>query len=161
MSDDNVTPHCCEISIDCRLVPGERPEEVLERLRSILPPGGEVTIPPFDLSTYTGRQYRLDYPQPAHWVAPDDPFTLAAQAALMAQLGRDVPVEPWGFTTDCGLFGERGVPILGFSPCEEQYAHTPIDRVSIELMIEAWNAYPALIEGISTLPRRGENCAAG
>ena len=66
--------------------------------------------------------------------------------------GRDVPVRPWGFTTDCGLFTERGVPIVGFSPCEAEYAHTPIDRVSIDLMIEAWEAYPVLIDAISTLP---------
>ena len=156
LPDDNVTPHLCELSIDWRLIPGEHPEEVLERLREILPPGGDVEIPPFDLETYTGRSYRLEYPQPAHWVAPDDPFVIASQGALRAHWGREVPVAPWGFTTDCGLFTERGIPILGFSPCEEIYAHTPRDRVSVALMLEAWDAYPVLVEAISGLPRRGQ-----
>lgn len=158
LPDDNVTPNAFELSVDCRIVPGERPEDVLSRLEALLPDErSRVWIPPFDLSTYTGRRYRLDYPQPPYWIAPDHPFVLAVRGALSALWGRHVPVQPWGFTTDCGLFTKVGVPILGFSPCEEQYTHTPRDRVSIELMIEAWRAYPAIIDAISSLGIRGSN----
>ncbi len=150
--DDNVTPQSFDLSIDWRSVPGETPEEILERLASIMADGDEAWIPPFELSTYIGRTYQLEYAQPPYWIDPHDPFVVAAQQALSAYWKRDVPVQPWRFTTDCGLFTERGVPILGFSPCEAKYAHTPVDRVSIDLMIEAWDAYPALIEALSTLP---------
>jgi succinyl-diaminopimelate desuccinylase len=152
--DDNVTPQSFDLSIDWRSVPGETPDEILKRLASIMSDGDEAWIPPFDLSTYTGRTYQLEHAQPPYWIDPNDAFVVSAQQALSAHWKRDVPVQPWRFTTDCGLFTERGVPILGFSPCEAKYAHTPIDRVSIDLMIEAWEAYPALVEAISALPRR-------
>ena len=36
-------------------------------------------------------------------------------------------------------------PTYGFSPCEEQLAHTVFDSVSIELMAESLCCYPRLL----------------
>jgi len=154
LPDENVTPQAFELSIDWRSIPGETHDEILERLRAIMPEGDEVWIPPFELSTYTGETHTLSQAQPPYWIDPNDPFVATVRQALEDHWGRPVPLDTWGFTTDCGLFSERGLPIIGFSPCEAQYAHTPIDRVSVDKMVEAWEAYPALIAAISTLPRR-------
>ena len=32
---------------------------------------------------------------------------------------------------------QAGIPTIGFSPCEEKYAHTTHDQVNIKLMHEA------------------------
>lgn len=151
LPDDNVTPNVCEITIDWRSVPGQTPDKILQQLAPIVPAGGQVFLPEIELTSYTGLRYKLAQTQPPYWIAPEHPFVRAVHQALTTQLKRPVAVQPWSFTTDCGIFQSRGIPILGFSPGEEQYAHTTIDRISKRLMIEAWKAYPAILDAIYAL----------
>ena len=34
-----------------------------------------------------------------------------------------------------------GIPTIGYSPCEEEFAHTPKDRISIDLMEKSVYGY--------------------
>jgi putative selenium metabolism hydrolase len=148
---DNVTPSRCEISVDWRRVETETQEAVREKLAKIIPGSGELTIDPLEEVAYTGTRITSPGRQAPFYVSPDDPFVREVVSALEDEYEREVPVSTWDFTTDCGYFVEAGTTIIGFSPCEEKYAHTSRDRVSIELMEESMDGYVRIIEAVSDL----------
>jgi di/tripeptidase len=65
-----------------------------------------------------------------------------------------VEIRWWDGATDCGFFMEVGIPIVGFSTAEVEYVHTNKERISLELMRETMECYPATIASISKLKKR-------
>ena len=152
-ADTNVTPGLCKIAVDWRAITEEDPNSIIKRIERILPEKATAQIEPFELNTYTGMQLTLTRAQPPYWIDPTHPYVRAVHAALMKGFGNPVPIKYWTFTTDCGLFMEKGIPIIGFSPCEEIYAHTVEDKVSLQMMKEALAAYPRIIEAAANIER--------
>ncbi len=148
----NVTPGEIELSVDWRTVETEASDEVLERIIELLPQNAAAHIDPMERGTYTGIKLSSPDRQSSYYISPDNQFVREVRESLQERYGRDVPVSTWDFTTDCGYFADAGIPIVGFSPCEEKYAHTQEDRVSISLMEEAVDGYGAIIESVPELP---------
>jgi len=138
---------------------GDGPRVLLDELRAILeescPSGvtGTVELLAQDLRSYTGMEASLPTSAPSYLLEPGHPLVSNAQEILEKHLARPVRIAPWNFTTDGGYLVEAGIPTIGFSPCEEQYAHTIQDRVRIDLMVEAVRGTMALV---AELPRRLE-----
>lgn len=145
-SSGNVIPARATLHVDWRTIPGQGEGEVVRRLQSILEAGMEVRVRRELMKTYTGREIELDVVHPPFYLDPHAEVVEKAKAAIEGALGRPIGVGPWSFTTDAGFFQREGIPVLGFSPCEEQYAHTYEDRVSITMLEEALRCYPALVE---------------
>jgi putative selenium metabolism hydrolase len=139
----NSVPAWCEVAVDRRLTPGEKPDHVLEGIRSVVEPlGASACIPDQPVLTHTGQ--RLDgssfYPG---WLLPADHALLAAgQATHRALWGGEAAVDVWRFSTD-GTYsaGVAGIPTLGFGPQEEQYVHTALDQVNLTKLRKAAEFY--------------------
>lgn len=141
----NVIPGKAVLHLDWRTVPGEEPEDVLLRIDAILDQEMTARLGAELLSTYTGVEvemakvrlpYRLD---PQSWPVP------RVRAAVRRTCRRPVALGSWDFVTDAGYFAEQGIPVIGFSPGEEHYAHTYEDRVALALMEEALACYPEIV----------------
>jgi putative selenium metabolism hydrolase len=146
----NVIPGQLDVHLDWRFVPGDRPEEMQAALQALLDecclPGshGEVILRERHLVSYTGYR-RLAPSLTLSFLLPrEEPLVQEGHDILARALGKDIRVGEWGFGTDGGMMVEAGIPTIGFSPCEEDLAHTSEDRVSIALMMESLIGYMAL-----------------
>ncbi|HDM76083.1 MAG TPA: M20/M25/M40 family metallo-hydrolase [Deltaproteobacteria bacterium] len=153
-NSSNVTPSECKLVIDWRNVPGEDENQVLEKLKGILPVGATATIAEYELRTYTGLTFKLKRVRAPFFINNDHPFVQAVVQAVKETLKRPVRVTRWSCATDCGYFMDAGIPIVGFSPAEMKYMHTTRDRISLTLMKEALECYPIIISYVSKLPKR-------
>jgi acetylornithine deacetylase/succinyl-diaminopimelate desuccinylase-like protein len=162
-----MTPDHARLHLDWRSLPEDKAavlpsggggaHGLLNELRAVLeescPSGvtGTVELLVQDVRSYTGLETSLPASAPSYLLDPHRPPVSSAQEILEEHLARSVTVAPWGFATDGGYMVEAGIPTIGFSPCEQQYAHTIQDQVRIDLMIEAVRGNMALV---AELPRR-------
>jgi len=152
----NMTPGQVWLHLDWRSLPGDKPADLLDMLHDILekscPPGvtGTAELLAKNVRSYTGMTTSLPTSAPGYLLDETHSLVSSARRILEKHLRRPVRVAPWNFTTDGGYLTEAGIPTIGFSPCEEQYAHTTQDQVCIELMLEAVQGTIALV---AELPR--------
>lgn len=153
----NVIPGEAHLTLDWRNVPGETPEQIAERLTSLLaeslPPGaeGQVRVASTGLTTYTGHVE--DFPSifPSFALSTDHPLLQAGQQLLGRALGRPVSVGTWPFATDGGHLMAAGVPTIGFGPGDPALAHTNRERLSVHALLEGLVGYMALATGLGEM----------
>lgn len=153
-NESNVTPSYCEIILDCRLAGNETEQTIIQRLKYVLPNFAKVELMVNRVTTYTNKLFVLENLQPPFWISSNHPLILEVKKELEKHLKKKIPVKPWRFTTDCGFFAQERIPIVGFSPGEEQYAHTNRDRIKIALMKEALDSYPIIIRAINKIKKK-------
>jgi acetylornithine deacetylase/succinyl-diaminopimelate desuccinylase-like protein len=147
-------PGECRLTLDWRDVPGEPEDKIIGKIRSILPENGDVHVEKYDLTTYKGVTVPMKRRKLPFSIDQSHPLVKATAEAIRSVLNRPVEIRWWDGATDCGFFMEAGIPILGFSPAEIEYAHTNRERISLKLMKEAMECYPAIIASISKLEKR-------
>jgi putative selenium metabolism hydrolase len=150
----NMIPGECRLILDWRDVPSESEDQIIEKIRGILPESGDVHIEKYDLKTYTGVTLSMKRRKLPFSIDKSHPLVKVAAEAVKSILKKEVEIRWWNGATDCGFFMEAGIPIVGFSPAEVEYAHTNKERISLELMREAMECYPSIIASISTLKKR-------
>jgi putative selenium metabolism hydrolase len=153
-SSRNVIPDWSEALIDWRYTV-ETPDGMLEALRDALDSAGEDGIAEFtmqDSITYTGVEGHDRQLVHSYIMNASHPAVLKVAQVLERLKGRPPEIGTWRFCTDGGyLNAVEGIPTIGFSPCEERYAHTVEDQVRVSMMVEALECYAALlIEGLTT-----------
>ncbi len=156
----NMSPGLVRLHLDWRSLPDDSLEDFLLSLQLILDRmstgsvQGSVKLFTNPVTSYTGYSDVLPAHAPAYLINSQDALPTAAQKILEGALRRSISINPWGFTTDGGYLAQAGIPTIGFSPCEEKFAHTTRDQVSIELMKEALVGTMALAV---FLPREFDN----
>ena len=103
-SQTNVVPDYCEIEVDRRTVPGEKPNEILQQLRERL--SVEVELIGVCAPLYT------------------DPQNL-----FVRRLGEETVGAPW--FCDAAVFAEHGIPAVAFGPGDIAQAHTADEFVEL------------------------------
>jgi len=147
----NVTPGRCRLHLDYRLIPGEDASEVAGKfallLEECLTYGSEadVYIPHFEARCYTGYSEQMDSVIPSYGLKEDHPLVTTARDCIKETLGKEIDVLKWDFATDGGHLMNAGIPTIGFSPCQEEFAHTSQDRISVEMMTESLIGHCTLI----------------
>lgn len=142
-SSGNMSPGLVRLHVDWRSLPEDSLENFLRTLQEMVdrvcipPVQGTVKLYTTPVTSYNGYRDVLPAHAPAYLLDEEDALPAAACNVLEGALNRKVAVKPWGFTTDGGYLVRAGVPAIGFSPCEEKYAHTVHDQVSIALLKEA------------------------
>jgi succinyl-diaminopimelate desuccinylase len=138
----NVTPGQVTISLDWRSIPEETREEIYDTVSELANTStiddvtASVHIVTRPVTSYTDKSAEM--PSTNGYEVPEDaPIVQAAVSSLSAAFGRQIPVDVWQFATDGGHLNRFGIPTIGFSPCEEHYAHTIHDQVSLAKMREA------------------------
>jgi putative selenium metabolism hydrolase len=141
----SIIPDQCLISIDRRLIPDETVNDALREIQEILDTiaaedadfRADVTVNSVPQTSYTGLSF--DWPKSmAAWkIDKQHPF-VAACAEALESIGQDVRYGYWDFATDASkTAGIDRKPCIGYSPMQEQYAHTPDDKVRCDYMLKA------------------------
>ncbi len=146
----NVIPAEAQLTLDWRNVPGETPEQILERVNRLLAgcllPGAEgaVSIATTHFVSYTG--YVEDAPSifSSFIVPADHPFLNAARRVLGETLGQPPEVDVWRFATDGGRLAAAGITTIGFGPGDPALAHTNRERMPIGALLDGVAGYLAL-----------------
>jgi putative selenium metabolism hydrolase len=138
----SIVPDRCMLSLDRRTLPGETAESAVAQIKDIITElsskdpdfKAEVTVKRAVETSYTGIYYDVPKVMAPWKISKEHEFVKAAAAALEA-IGQPVRYGYWDFGTDasktCGLDRK---PTIGYSPMQEQYAHTPYDRCRTDFM---------------------------
>lgn len=146
----NVIPDLARLFLDWRNVPSESPDAIEARVRELIAAslidrvGGDVRREERFLRTYTGVEERGPIVSPAFEVPANHWLVTGAERTLQALFAQPVEIGVWNFATDGGWFMAEDIPTIGFSPCEEQYAHTIHDQISLKMMRDGLLGYVAL-----------------
>ncbi len=141
----SIIPDKCTVSLDRRLVRGEKREDFIGQIQAILDKRaaadpefkGDVTIRTVTETSYTGISAPCEKYMHPWALEKDDPMVLQCVEALHA-VGQQPGFGRWDFGTDASyVTGVMGIPSIGYSPMEEQYAHTPEDRCSVDNIVKA------------------------
>lgn len=137
----NVVPEECEFYIDCRNHPDFPPEalkaeieEIISSMRREDPKMDALVLP---LQIVRGqRGFPGFYTDPkVHRVVHE------AKEAIFEAIGRDPRMGMWRFSTDGRFYSWLGIPVFGFGPGEERFAHTHQDHVRVEDYLNSIKAY--------------------
>jgi putative selenium metabolism hydrolase len=153
----SILPDVCRVALDRRLLPEETAAQALAQIEAILTdlaasdPDFKATasIRTLRETSWTGLAVDCAKQMEAWLIRPEHPLVIETAKALHA-IGQTPDFGIWDFATDASyVTGVLGIPTIGYSPMEEQYAHTPIDRVSLELMRKALAGNAAIAERIT------------
>ncbi|GIM29080.1 peptidase [Clostridium polyendosporum] len=141
----SIVPDKCMLSIDRRTIPGETAESAKEQIQKIIDElsaqdsefRADVRVKTALEKSYTEVEYEVAKDMAPWKISTDHPFVKAASEALEG-LGQPVKYGYWDFGTDASkTAGIDRKPTIGYSPMQEQYAHTPYDKVRIDYLLKA------------------------
>lgn len=153
----NVIPDTVRIVLDWRVLPSMTPDRAVSfvqeflRERVVLDDGWtlDIRFTTERQRTYTGVEEDRPMFSPGFLIPTDHPLAAAAVAAVAEATGTRPSVRPWTFATDGGhICGVHGVPVIGYAPGEERYAHTNTERLELQSARVAYEAHPPLIRAL-------------
>lgn len=142
----NVVPEKCVFQIDCRNHPDYRAEALYSDLKSIIAelkktdPEFNATVLPTTL--INERRFSGFYTDPEEHQIVRDAVSAVAEARGEPTLGM------WTFATDGRIYSRLGIPVIGFGPGEEKYAHTQQDHVRLADYLDTIKVYAWLACGV-------------
>lgn len=148
----SIIPDKCFISIDRRLIPGESIDQAVSQIQDILNElaaddpefKAEVCIKTATEKSYTGAEDTFTKTMAAWKYDTGHPIIQCAAAALRG-IGQHAAFGYWDFGTDASkTAGIDDKITFGYSPMQEQYAHTPFDKVRTDFMIKALEGHLAI-----------------
>jgi len=161
----NVIPDTVVVALDWRILPGDKEEALVTRVREAI--ASSVPAPPPGLSvsarmgverqaTWTGLTADKSLLTPGFLMDAGHPVVRAAAGAVGRRGDEEHPavVRPWTFATDggwsCGVFG---IPTVGFAPGEERFAHTNRERLDVEEARWALERHALLVPAVQIAVR--------
>ncbi|MTI58528.1 MAG: M20/M25/M40 family metallo-hydrolase [Firmicutes bacterium] len=141
----SIVPDKCMLSIDRRTIPGESAETALKEIEGLIEEiaaeddefKADVKVKSAVETSYMGLEYEVDKEMYPWKTSENHPFVQAAASAL-EELGEPVKYGYWDFGTDASkTAGIDKKPTIGYSPMQEQYAHTPYDKVRTDFLKRA------------------------
>ncbi len=151
----NAVPDEATVFIDRRMTFGETAESVLEQVRQVVgtAPDLYMELLHYAEPSYTGFVFPVDKIFPSWALAEDHPLVQAGQETLRLLNGSAPATGKWDFSTNGTYWtGKAGIPSIGFGPGDEIHAHTVIDQVRLDDVVDATAFYallPALISSSS------------
>lgn len=152
-----VVPDTCTINIDYRFHTGETKQTVLEKFQKLAeklekadPEAKyEICVRQLQHTSYTGVHESAELNKPSFITDVNNEYVQKMIAAL-----NDVDQYPktyfWDFGTDAAYIATVcNIPTVGYSPAEEKYCHSTVDRISISLMKKALEGYARICAEIA------------
>ena len=133
---NSIVPDGCRARVDCRLLPGETAQSLVERFRQAVGSEVAVDIWPVSVDLYTGaRLEKGDFHQA--WAI--DPAHPLPSAALQALRTLDLPAETCAIPYCCNASAvtQAGVPAIVFGPGDIAQAHTVDEWVEASQLPQA------------------------
>jgi acetylornithine deacetylase/succinyl-diaminopimelate desuccinylase family protein len=144
----NVVPDECRFYIDCRNTPNYPAEQLYSDLQSLIKsqsmkdPELSASVLPTPLingqKSFTG--FYTD--------SKKFPVVKEAESVIEDVLGRAPTRKTWTFATDGRLYSWLGIPVIGFGPGDERFAHTAIEHVKVDDYLKTIEVYAALAQKI-------------
>ena len=134
----NVIPGRVEVTLDCRVVPGQDAESLRAQLLPLLREceiegaRGEIEITGRRARSYTGYEMEHYGDNPAFSLSPGHAAITTAREVLAGPLGAAPPVDVWTFATDGGHFAASGLTVAGFGPGDDRLAHTVSECIAVD-----------------------------
>lgn len=148
----NVVPGRAEINLDYRMIPGDEPAMILERLKA-LAPEAIFTIAQNELMSEDGG-YSVEANIMPPYLAPGESrYVTTARQVIKENLqpyGVAYKERTWWFGTDAPYLSQMGAVILGFGPGDEELAHTTRECVPVEHLKIARDVYTKLVLAYSS-----------
>lgn len=148
----NAVPDEAVIYIDRRLTLGETQDQAVAQIQALIPQEHRerirVEVLKYQEPSYTGFVLPVEKYFPAWLLEEDHPIVQAGQATRRALGWPEAPTGKWDFSTNGTYWaGVAGIPTIGFGPGDEIYAHTALDQVPLEDVVQA-AAFYALFPAI-------------
>jgi succinyl-diaminopimelate desuccinylase len=134
----NVVPEECQFSIDARISPNYSVETLLEDLEALISKIKKED-PEFSADAILVRGNKGFYTDPSENIVVHEAMEAVAEA-----IGSEPKLTVWIFATDGKYYSWRGIPVIGFGPGEERFAHTHQDHVRVEDYLASIKAYAYL-----------------
>ena len=135
----NFVPDGCRVAVDCRLIPGQTPEEVLESFRGVV---ARARKDDSELSALVEAPF---FVCAALGTAEDAAVVSSAADACRAVLG-ECTVAGVPFATDGSSFSELGVPTIVLGPGSIDRAHGAVEWVECDQVLQASEIYQRIME---------------
>lgn len=137
----NVVPGECRFHIDCRNNPDFPAENLRSSLEEIIGSMREED-PEMDASVLSSSTPEGSRSFTGFYTYPEEyPVVTEARDVIADVLGREPELKTWRFATDGRFYSWLGIPVLGFGPGEERFAHTHEDHVRVEDYLDSVKAY--------------------
>jgi acetylornithine deacetylase/succinyl-diaminopimelate desuccinylase family protein len=135
---DNIVPDICEITIDRRLIPGEKLNDVEEELKSML---SKISFqdPKFK---YELSLYHIHNPAET---SPNEYFVKLSKKAVKDITGKESTIEGFVATTEMSHLTEVGIPSIILGCGNIKMAHTINENVPVKQIIDLTKIYALII----------------
>lgn len=144
----NAVPNEATVFVDRRMTFGEDAQSCLKQIRDIVGDRADITVEILrdSLTAYTGFALERDKIYPAWVLEEDDPYVQAGLETIKALGWQDAPTGgKWDFSTNGTYWrGIAGIPSIGFGPGNEIHAHTVLDQVPLEDVVQSTAFYALL-----------------
>jgi len=131
----NVVPEECSFYIDCRNTPNYPKKTFTKGLENIISSQSEID-PEMNAQICPVRESNGFYTDPIKYKEVEE-----ARTAISETLGVVPQLTVWTFGTDGAFYSKRGLPVLGFGPGEERFAHSQEDHVKVNDYLKAIKTY--------------------
>jgi acetylornithine deacetylase/succinyl-diaminopimelate desuccinylase family protein len=135
---DNIVPDFCEITIDRRLLPGDRVEEVEREFNQLLSRlASDDPSLKFELKLYHSHN-------PAE-TPSNHPFVILANLCVEKVLGERRPVKGFQATTEMSHLVEAGIPSIILGAGDIKVAHTVDEYVLVDELVNCAKIYALIL----------------
>lgn len=154
----SIVPDKCMLSLDRRTIPGETAATAVAEIQKIIDElaakdvefKADVKVKSAVETSYTGLSFEVAKEMFPWKISTGHPVVAAAAAALEA-MGQKAEYGYWDFGTDASkTCGVDRKPTIGYSPMQEQYAHTPYDKCRTDFMKMALEGNAAIFMNIAS-----------
>ncbi len=130
----NVVPDYARVYVDRRLVPGERPQEVVAEIREI---ALRATTDMPGIAVEVGEVF----PGGVATSTPSDSPLVQAMAGANERLGLSTDLGGFSMATDGRFWARQGIPTIIYGPGDPKLAHVPDEWIGIDELLHATRAY--------------------
>lgn len=145
----NAVPNQFTIFIDRRITLNEPHDEVINLIKGLIPDylQNEIIVEElfYDTPSYTGFVFPLNKYFPAWLQEESHPLVQAGLGSIEDLWGENRPLGTWDFSTNGTYWaGKAGIPSIGFGPGDELTAHSVIENVLLDDVVNAAAFYAYL-----------------
>lgn len=133
------------IHLDRRLTWGETKESAVKEVEECIKLAGlkvgedaKVTVLHYEEVAYTGLKYGMEKYFPT-WKIPETEHVVQAGVKTFKELfDKEPKVDKWTFSTNgVTINGYYKIPMIGFGPGNEVYAHAPNEKIPVDHLVKA------------------------
>jgi len=145
------SPSLCAVAdyaqfhLDRRLTWGETKESAVAEIEAIVKDmDAKVEVLHYEEVAYTGLKYGMEKYFPTWKIEENHPVVVAGVKVFEGLFHKKPLIDKWTFSTNgVTINGYYGIPLIGFGPGNEIFAHAPNEKVPISDLVAASAFYAA------------------